>query len=79
MGDLKSKLPDLQEVTGMLGKLYKDMKKSVIEIAGAYKEKHKDTEEKAPETKKAETSETTPKAEKPKAETPKTEEPPKSE
>ena len=45
MSDFKSKLPDLKEVTGMLGKLFGDVKKSVIEIADAYKEKHPNTEE----------------------------------
>ncbi|MDF1677489.1 MAG: hypothetical protein P1U32_02200 [Legionellaceae bacterium] len=80
MGDLKSKLPDVKELTGMLGKLFTDVKKSVVEIADAYKEKHKDDapEEKAaaPEKKKAkaeaatETSEqkAAPKKEAPKAE-----------
>ena len=66
MSDIKSKLPDFKELTGMMGKLFKDVKKSVVEIAGAYKEKHKDTGEKPPEA---------PKAEAPKAEAPKVEEP----
>jgi hypothetical protein len=43
MSDLKSKLPDLKELTGMAGKLFGDVKKSVVEIIGSYKEKHKDS------------------------------------
>jgi hypothetical protein len=59
MSDLKSKLPDLKELTGMAGKLFGDVKKSVVEIIGTYKEKHKDapvetkTETKPPEASKA--------------------------
>ncbi|MDF1684332.1 MAG: hypothetical protein P1U36_06700 [Legionellaceae bacterium] len=41
MSDLKSKLPDLSELGGMAGKLFKDVKKSVCEIADDYKAKHK--------------------------------------
>lgn len=48
MSDFKSKLPDLKEVTGMLGKLFGDVKKSVVEIADEYKKKHADTTEEAP-------------------------------
>ena len=79
MSDFKSKLPDLKELTGMIGKLCTDVKNSVVEIAGAYKEKHKDTGEKPAEAPKA-TEAPAPKAEEPKAETsepvaPKVEEP----
>ncbi|MCH9756437.1 MAG: hypothetical protein K0U37_04500 [Gammaproteobacteria bacterium] len=91
MSDLKSKLPDVKEVTGMLGKLFKDVKQSVVEIAGAYKEKHKETAEepkaeeskaekpkaKAAKAKAEEPKAEEPKAEEPKAEEPKAEEPPK--
>ncbi len=88
MSDLKSKIPDMKELTGMLSKLFTDVKKSVVEIADAYKEKHKDDvpEEKtaAPEKKKA-TVETkagasgekaAPVEKAPKADKPKAEEPP---
>lgn len=44
MSDLKSKLPDLNELSSMAGKLFKDVKKSVCEIADAYKAKRKETE-----------------------------------
>ena len=75
MSDLKSKLPDLKEVTGMLGKLFSDVKKSIVEIAGDYKEKHKETPQ--TEEKTAEPAKPTeaPKAEAPKDEAPKDEAP----
>jgi len=41
MNNLKSKLPDLSEIGNMAGKLFKDVKKSVCEIADDYKAKHK--------------------------------------
>jgi len=44
MSDFKSKLPDLGELGSMAGKLFKDVKNSVCEIADAYKEKRKETE-----------------------------------
>lgn len=40
MSDLKSKLPDLNELGSMAGKLYKDVKASVCEIIEDYKLKH---------------------------------------
>ncbi len=40
MSDLKSKLPDLNEISSIAGKFYKDIKKSVIEIIDDYKQKH---------------------------------------
>lgn len=43
MSDLKSKIPDLSEIGNMAGKLFKDVKKSVCEIADEYKAKHKKT------------------------------------
>ncbi len=43
MSDLKSKLPDLKEITGMMSKLFTDVKKSVLEIADEYKAKHQET------------------------------------
>ncbi|NQY43678.1 MAG: hypothetical protein HRT87_10080 [Legionellales bacterium] len=36
----KSKLPDMKEITGMAGKLYEDVKKSVTEIVDEYKSNH---------------------------------------
>ncbi len=39
MSDLKSKLPDVSELTSMAGKLFKDVKTSVCEIIDSYKEK----------------------------------------
>jgi hypothetical protein len=65
MSDLKSKLPDLGEIGGMAGKLFKDVKSSVCEIVDAYKAKRKETE--APKAKATA-------AKKPKAEAPKKEE-----
>ena len=43
MSDLKSKLPDLNELGSMAGKLYNDIKTSVVEIIGDYKKKHPET------------------------------------
>ena len=40
MADLKSKLPDLNEVSSMAGKLFGDIKKSITEIVDSYKKKH---------------------------------------
>ena len=40
MSDLKSKLPDLNELGSMAGKLYNDLKTSVCEIIDDYKKKH---------------------------------------
>jgi hypothetical protein len=37
--DKKSKLPDLEELTGIVGKLFGDLKKSVGEIVTDYKDK----------------------------------------
>lgn len=45
MSDMKSKLPDLKELTDMTTKLFKDVKKSVTEIAHAYQEKRKEGEQ----------------------------------
>jgi hypothetical protein len=42
MSDLKSKLPDLNELSSMAGKLYNDVKVSVLEIIDDYKKKHPD-------------------------------------
>ena len=39
MSDLKSKLPDIKEVTEITGKLFKDIKTSVSEIIDSYKKK----------------------------------------
>lgn len=40
MSDLKSKLPDLNELSSMAGKFYHDVKTSVLEIIDDYKKKH---------------------------------------
>lgn len=40
MGDFKSKLPSLQELTSMAGKLAKGVKTSVSEIIDDYKKNH---------------------------------------
>lgn len=83
MSDFKSNLPDLKEVTGMLGKLFTDVKKSIVEIARDYKEKHKEAspaEAPKAETPPAEAPKAeAPVAEAPKAEAPPVEEPPKDE
>jgi hypothetical protein len=50
MSDFKSKLPDLKELGEMTTKLYKDIRNSVTEIIGSYKQKHPKTEENTPET-----------------------------
>jgi hypothetical protein len=42
MGLQKSKYPDFNEVIGMAGKLFKDVQKSVCEIAEDYKIKRKE-------------------------------------
>lgn len=42
MGLQKSKYPDFNEVIGMAGKLFKDVQKSVCEIAEEYKIKRKE-------------------------------------
>lgn len=40
MSDLKSKLPDLNELGSMAGKLFNDIKTSVSGIIDEYKQKH---------------------------------------
>lgn len=40
MSDLKSKMPDLNEIGSIAGKFFNDMKKSVVEIIDDYKKKH---------------------------------------
>jgi Sec-independent protein translocase protein TatA len=40
MSDLKSKLPDLNELGSMVGKLFGDIKNSVNGIIDDYKKKH---------------------------------------
>lgn len=40
MADQKSKLPDFNEITGMAGKLFGDIKSSITDIIKDYKEKH---------------------------------------
>ena len=42
MSDLKSKLPDMNELGSMAGKLFKDIKSSVCSIIDDYKQKHPD-------------------------------------
>lgn len=46
MSDLKSKMPDLNEITSMAGKLFKDVKKSITEIIAEYKTNHPATQAK---------------------------------
>lgn len=45
MGDLKSKLPNLQEIGSFAGKLFRDIKKSVCEIVDEYKQNHPEEKE----------------------------------
>ncbi|STX50863.1 Uncharacterised protein [Legionella busanensis] len=45
MSDFKSKLPSLQELTHMAGKLFKDVKNSISEIIGEYKQNRTDDEQ----------------------------------
>ena len=40
MSDLKSKMPDLNEIGSIAGKFFNDMKQSVVEIIDDYKKKH---------------------------------------
>lgn len=40
MSDFKSKLPDMNEIGAIAGKLYKDVKKSVVEIIDDFKKNH---------------------------------------
>lgn len=40
MSDFKSKIPDINELGSMMGKLFKDVKSSVMEIIHDYKQKH---------------------------------------
>ena len=47
MSDLKSKLPDMNEIGSMAGKLFKDVKSSVMEIIDDYKKKHEEIAEPA--------------------------------
>lgn len=56
MSDLKSKMPDLNELTSMAGKLFNDVKNSVSEIVDMYK--HKREVEKASSNSEEVTSET---------------------
>lgn len=68
MADNKSKLPDLQEVAGMAGKFFSDLKHSVCEIIQDYKEKRKVSSSSEPqEASKTETSVQPEPASKPKA------------
>lgn len=61
MSDFKSKLPDLSEIGSMASKLFKDVKKSVGEIATDYNKKRETAKAEEP----AKTKEPT-KAEEPK-------------
>ncbi len=47
--EIKEKLPSLNEVGSMASKLFKDIKKSVTEIAEDYKSKHPSNPENNPE------------------------------
>ena len=42
MSDLKSKLPDMNELAGMASKLFHDVKTSIGQIIDDYKAKHPD-------------------------------------
>lgn len=44
MADQKSKLPDFNEITSMMGKFFKDVKTSIGEIVDEYKAKHNEPE-----------------------------------
>lgn len=55
MGDFKSKLPDLQELGSMTGKLFHDVKTSVCGIIDEYKKKRA-TAEPPPAEKKVKTA-----------------------
>lgn len=58
MGDLKSKLPDLNELGAIANKLFKDVKSSISEIITDYKNKHAESEpEKKAEPKKTDKDE----------------------
>lgn len=54
MSDLKSKLPDLNEITSITSKLFKDLKTSVSEIIDDYKARREPV--KPPEKKKTQTA-----------------------
>ncbi|MDA9272202.1 hypothetical protein N9Q05_02345 [bacterium] len=56
MSDLKSKIPDLNELGSMASKLYKGLKTSIDEIIVDYKKKHAD-DVKPKAEKKSETKE----------------------
>lgn len=77
MGDMKSKLPDFEELTHMAGKLFKDVKKSVTEIAAAYKEKRESAEAPKEEAPAAKPKQPAAKAKKPE-EPPQAPEPPET-
>ena len=53
MADQKSKLPDLNEITSMAGKLFTDVKKSIVEIIDDYKTNHPKCDDGACESKTA--------------------------
>ncbi|OGV30202.1 MAG: hypothetical protein A3E88_01290 [Legionellales bacterium RIFCSPHIGHO2_12_FULL_35_11] len=42
MADQKSKIPDMNEITSMAGKLFKDVKASITSIISDYKANHPD-------------------------------------
>ncbi len=46
----KSKLPNLDEISGIAGKLFKDVKKSITEIVADYKEKRAEAAQATPAT-----------------------------
>jgi hypothetical protein len=59
MGDFKSMLPDMNEITSIAGKLYKDVKNSVTEIIQDYKQKRGATGDDASKTEKTEVKQET--------------------
>lgn len=65
MSDFKSKLPDLKELASMTGKLFNDLKSSVIEIVNNCRKKREVPAEAAPATKPVVEKEAVKKATKP--------------
>ncbi len=56
MSDLKSKLPDLKEISSMANKLFKSLKSTVEEIVHDYKEKRAEPAHEAPAKKETKTA-----------------------
>ena len=56
MSDLKSKIPDLDELGAMASKLYKGIRESIDEIVVDYKKKHLDEPDETPKVAKSKSS-----------------------